>query len=181
MMIILTSNNETDKIAAESLANSYGPIYDFSHEWKKFTGQTKDKCFIIDTRNEFGYATQLFPPELLASKLITYQLPDNVSDIYLLISENSEQFQSNYAHVLAKIFAKEYKRNFTIHTIASLNFDETIVKFIPNENKWKVNGKLPSEDNKKMSETLIWEGSDILEYMNSAQQTFTAKTYTWSD
>ncbi len=175
-MLILMNKNENNQKAAEYL--------------QKIHADADDKrYFVIDIEQHFFKKN--ITPEEYAANLIESGLPDSIQDIYLLTSEiTQDHFMAVFAHHLARCFAEFHHRTINIHIPSYLSCEITLI-VPPIENQWKIYGinrsdlthaelsfaTIFAEKNKN----LIWEGSDLLEWMNDPQQTYSCKTYVWEN
>lgn len=158
-MIILLSNDEINKKIAEVLEES--PSL-----------PKLESCAIIDINDKNQLSKNILTPELLVEKLIQIKLPQSIKDIYLLVSEVSSEYPlSVYAHNLSKILSEKLHHQIKTHIVSSLNYDMSIINFSSEEPIWKVYGETNEQ------KTLLWEGDNILDFMNSPQQTFDGKAY----
>lgn len=172
-MLILKHGGSFDKQATRWL-NEYYP--------DKFA---EDKCFIVDI--EQTYVTKKTTPEKFTSQLI---ITNSIKDIYLLVSEITQRHSLVvFANLLARELAEHHDKQIKVHVISSLNFDITFL-IPPNKNSknWQVYGVNPDNEiehptvamlSKLAEKKLIWEGGDILDWMNSPQQTLSGVSYVW--
>lgn len=138
---------------------------------KIICNNTEDKLIVIDLK--VPTKIENTSPELLVAKLIPL-VTDKVKDIYLVTPELSrENLMSVYAHKLAAYFAEVYQIQLLVHIVSSLEFDSTLISM--QEENFQIHGVSSSTQTKKM----IWEGQDILSYMDDPQRSFTGVSYVW--
>lgn len=158
-MIILLNEDEINK-----------KIFKFLEESNSLS--KLESCAIIDIHDKSQLSKNKLTPERLVDKLIQHELPQSMKDLYLIVSEVSSEYPlSVFAHNLSKILSEKLHHQINTHIVSSLNYDMSIINFSSEEPIWQVYG----ETNGKM--TLIWEGNNILDFMNSPQQTFDGKAY----
>lgn len=193
-MIIIMKESEINRKAAEALMRIYNisNLYLYSDAILKMREDDSSYCIIIDFNDESHLAKNSISPQQFSAKLMAAGLPKTVKHVYLLVSEVSAEYPlSAYAHHFALNFAEVFQRKIAVHTVSSLNFEMSVLALSSKET-WQIYGLrkenlptaieeasselLPKINNKK----LIWEGENILDYMQSPQQTFDGTAYVWS-
>lgn len=177
-MLILMNQNTNNQRSAEFLQSNHLGSDDQSH------------CFVIDIEQQFFKKN--ITPEQFVTQLLESGLPDSIQDIYLLTSEiEQNHFLAVFAHYLSRIFAEHHRRMINVHVPTYLSCEMTLIVPSAENNHWKIYGINRSEveqndlsyenilaaKNKKM----IWEGNNLLDWMNDPQQTYNGRTYTWEN
>lgn len=163
-MLILMDKTPINKLAAQYLLTN------------QLDSENDTSCFIVDIEQKFFKKN--ITPEQYAADLMKSGLPDFIKDIYLFTSEiEPNHFMAVFAHHLARCFAEFHGRKINVHISSYLSSE--ITHIIPPENNngsWKIYGM--SRENLQ-SKKLIWEGKNILEWMNDPQQTYSGRAYAW--
>jgi hypothetical protein len=194
-MLLVMTQNELDKNAGIILSRFYDDheLYYFTDWTVKLNGSHHSKLILVDVSDDSQIGKHKIIPEVLANKLMDLGLPESINDIYLVTNEySSDNLLSVYAHELSRAFAQNFQRKIAVHVPSSLNFDISMVCYdkenvfqiigINNSKKLKLPKKLTMKSVAKIEEKeIIWEGNDILKWMDDPQQVFTEVSYVWAD
>lgn len=176
-MLILKENNEINQQTAHYLQANH-------------LDSDTTKYFIVDI--EQHYFKKNITPEKFVAQLIQSKLPDSIQDIYLLTSEiEADHFLAIFSHHVSRIFSEKYKRKITVHVPTYLSCDMTLIVPDKEKNSWKVYGINRSDltaDEKSFDKLLltknkksVWEGQDLLEWMNDPQHAYQGISYAWGN
>lgn len=194
-MIILMSNSEINKRSAERIVNYYNVSNDFCFYPTDLLklNHSKEPLFVIDldANNNFQKYIVAVP---FAIRLSVRAIASQVSDIYLLVSDvNIKSRLPSFAYHLAKNLNEKSEQPISVHIPTVLDHDVTLVVPPAKLEQWKIYGMseqhLPENVadynfaawQKVKNKTLLWEGDDILQWLNDPQKTYTGIAYSWKE
>lgn len=161
-MIIILSVNDTNVKGARLLMQQYA-INTYHTEISDLLSERDnekiEKLFIVDLPNE-SQLGRVKKPELFAQELIAWGLPPNLSDIYLLISDQNKGFcLSVFAKSLSALLQANLNREVIVHAPSLLGHSVSLEP----SGKWRIRG---------MDQQTLWEDQDIVSYLDDPQRSF---------
>lgn len=152
--------------------------------------EDKLHCFVIDIEQQFFRKN--ITPEQYAAELIKSILPHSIHDLYLLTSEiEQNHFMAVFAHQLSQALLELHHRKINVHIPTYLSCEMTLIVPAKENDPWKIYGINHSNLNQtdlsyekilaEKDKEIIWEGNDILEWMNNPQQTYNGSAYVWEN
>lgn len=195
-MIILMNESKLNKQCADIITQFYGIadqniLYYPLNFFSKSKQAQSEPLFIIDM-DANGYFQENNAPDLLAMRLNVMEISNDINDIYLLVSDvNVNKKLPTFANRFAKALSQLEERTIEVHIPTSLNYDVTFVDPLHHLGKWQVYGiykeELSNNSEKICLDTLqklknkmlLWEGDDILQFLNDPQKTYSGVSYVW--
>ncbi len=178
-MIIIMQDSFTNKQYANLIIKKYELLdrvyvypFDFSYD-VNVSAQDK-KLIIIDLEKEnilqLRQSSKLFTHELLR-----IGIPKKLTDVYFIVSDiHSVSKTVSFINYLASDLSAIYKRKILVHAPFQLNFEKIHIEVPLTEmESWRVHGV--SSDKK----TIIWQGEDILKWLNDSNRTLSGVDYVW--
>ena len=138
---------------------------------------SSNSLFILDVDAQ-PILISRFKPEELAKYLIEAGLPRSIKHIYLIMSDiDRDNNLVTYAHELALNFSEYYQRKMVVHIPSQLSYDFTLLTCPSKSDLWEIHGF--NKQQESQSPILLWQGIDLVGYMNDEQQTYTGISYAW--
>lgn len=176
--------------AAQMLAKSFSShqVFDIRDAESKMNNLKDNQCFVIDIDASCGFSE--FTADFFARQLMQCHLPSTVKDIYMIVSDmKSHHAIMTFAQGLSIAFARDYQKKINIHVVSSLNFDVTLIVPSEKNNKWVVYGFDDTENsfesyddaNVIQNKKILFEGENILDWMDNNQRILNGINYVWSE
>lgn len=185
------SDNWLNKQGAKYLAEQY-QIEIISEFSAHFINNKINRLIIMDIAGD-AHLTSLKLEEELADELIRMGLPESCTDIYFLMSDiDPKKSLILFANILSTIFMKKHKRKIQIHVPSHIAYDVTLL-LSTTIGHWAIYGLQKENIIKELenyiedvdyltkisNKKLLWEGKDILNYLENSRHTFTGISYAW--